>query len=138
MTGGATNPNNDTYNLKVLDFVGGIENEHFAVFEEVDYATGTYRKDVVAASLAALEEATTVAGGTKERTCIPVQPVSSPKQGKSKKYCSSIHWWPILFATGGAALCMHAQTSTLILALLEPQVLVGVFCLLARTSLLYN
>ena len=63
MIGGPIDPNvNDPYNLGVLDHVGGIENERGTPsFELVDPTTGAFRKDAVAANLAAIENASLLA-----------------------------------------------------------------------------
>ena len=67
MAGGPTDPFvNDPFNLGVLDFANGVENERGTpAFECVDSATGAFKKDAVAANLAAIETAAQLANGTK-------------------------------------------------------------------------
>lgn len=64
MTGGPIDPT-DPMNLRALNATGGIENEHFGVFEQVNHQTGGLNMDVTAANLAALEQAGLVANGSK-------------------------------------------------------------------------
>lgn len=64
MSGGPVDPT-DPQNLRALDYAGGIENEHFGVFEQVDRQTGALVKDKVAANLAGLEAASLAANGSK-------------------------------------------------------------------------
>jgi len=67
MAGGPIDPHvNDPFNLQVLQFSNGVENERGSpAFEQVDGTTGAYKKDLIAANLAAIEEAGQAANGTK-------------------------------------------------------------------------
>ena len=68
MAGGPIDPhnNNDAFNLGVLDYANGIENERASpVFEYVDHTTGAFNKTKIAANLAASEQAGQLANGTK-------------------------------------------------------------------------
>jgi hypothetical protein len=67
MAGGPIDPFvNDPFNLGVLAFADAIENERGSpAFEQVDGVTGALKKDAVAANLAAIESAATLANGTK-------------------------------------------------------------------------
>ena len=64
MSGGQIAPG-DEYNLKVLDYVGGMESERFAVFGQVDHETGALLKDKVVDMMLAIDNLTSVASGTK-------------------------------------------------------------------------
>lgn len=67
MAGGPIDPHvNDPFNLQVLQFSNGVENERGSpAFEQVNGTTGAYKKDLIAANLAAIEEAGQAANGTK-------------------------------------------------------------------------
>ena len=67
MAGGPIDPHvTDPFNLGVLAFSNGVENERGSpAFEQVDGTTGEYRKDVIAANLQAAEQAGQAANGTK-------------------------------------------------------------------------
>ena len=67
MAGGPIDPHvNDNFNLGVLAHANGVENERGTpAFEYVDGATGAFDKDLVAANLAAVEQASQMANGTK-------------------------------------------------------------------------
>ena len=64
MVGGAIDPFvNDPFNIGVLNFSNGVENERGTpAFEYVDPSTGAFRLDAIAKNLAAVEE---VSNGTK-------------------------------------------------------------------------
>ena len=67
MAGGPIDPHvTDPFNLQVLAFANGVENERGSpAFEQVDGATGAYKKDLIAANLAAVEQASLMANGSK-------------------------------------------------------------------------
>jgi hypothetical protein len=67
MAGGSIDPHvNDPFNLHALDFANGVENERGTpAFEYVDGTTGAFKKDLIAANLAAVEQASQLANGTK-------------------------------------------------------------------------
>lgn len=67
MAGGPIDPFvDDTFNLGVLEHANGVENERGSpAFEQVDASTGAYKKDAIAANLAAVERAGALANGTK-------------------------------------------------------------------------
>jgi len=67
MAGGPTDPFvNDPFNLGVLASADAVENERGTpAFELVDGVTGAFKKDAVAANLAAIELAGTLANGSK-------------------------------------------------------------------------
>eukprot|EP01043_Picozoa_sp_COSAG02_P009163 COSAG02_NODE_307_length_25111_cov_5.306693_3_plen_467_part_00 len=67
MIGGVIDPHvEDPYNLGALNYAQGIENERGTpAFELVDRVTGAFELDAVAANLAAIEQASQLANGTK-------------------------------------------------------------------------
>ena len=68
MAGGGIDPfvPSDPFNLGVLNFTDGVENERGTpTFEYVDPLTGAFRLDAIAANLAAVEVASNEANGTK-------------------------------------------------------------------------
>jgi hypothetical protein len=67
MIGGPIDPHgSDPYNLGVLDYANGIENERGTpTFELVNHTSGAFLKDAVAANLAAIEQAGQMANGSK-------------------------------------------------------------------------
>ena len=67
MAGGPIDPHvNDPFNLQVLNFSNGVENERGTpAFEYVDGLTGAFKKDLIAANLAAVELAGQMANGSK-------------------------------------------------------------------------
>jgi hypothetical protein len=67
MIGGLIDPHvNDPYNLGALGYAHGIENERGTPsFELVDRTTGAFKLDAVAANLAAIEQASQMANGSK-------------------------------------------------------------------------
>ena len=67
MIGGAIDPHvDDPFNLGVLEYAGGVENERGTpTFELVNGTNGAFLKDDVAANLAAIERASQLSNGTK-------------------------------------------------------------------------
>jgi hypothetical protein len=67
MAGGPIDPHvDDPFNLGVLAFSDGVENERGSpAFEQVDGSTGAYRKDAIALNLAAAERAGQMSNGSK-------------------------------------------------------------------------
>lgn len=59
----------DPHSRRILNVTRGIQNEHFAAFEQVDPATGNLRKDKVSDVLDQIEWASTVNGSTKQVFC---------------------------------------------------------------------
>eukprot|EP00041_Stephanoeca_diplocostata_P014850 m.280754 g.280754 ORF g.280754 m.280754 type:complete len:474 (+) comp19828_c0_seq3:363-1784(+) len=64
LAGGPINPE-DPHNMRILNHTNGVENEHFAVFEQVNATSGALLKDKVTAGLAAIEAAATVDNSSK-------------------------------------------------------------------------
>jgi hypothetical protein len=72
IAGGMIDPHvNDPFNLGVLNFANGVENERATpAFEYVDGSTGAFKLDMVASNLAAVEQASQMANGTKVVACV--------------------------------------------------------------------
>lgn len=49
----------DPHNMRILNHTNGVENEHFAVFEQVNATSGALLKDKVTLGLATMEAAAT-------------------------------------------------------------------------------
>ena len=59
----------DPHSRRILSATKGIQNEHFAAFEQVDPATGELRKDKVSDVLDQIEWAAALDGGSKQVFC---------------------------------------------------------------------